>query len=35
LLEADGFKAVRLLAERDGLVFIEGVKPRDAPGSPT
>ena len=27
-LEADGFKSVRLLAEREGLVFVEGVKPR-------
>jgi ubiquinone/menaquinone biosynthesis C-methylase UbiE len=27
-LEADGFKLVRLLAERDGLVFVEGVKPK-------
>ena len=27
-LEADGFKAVRTLAEREGLVFVEGVKPR-------
>jgi len=26
--EADGFKSVRLLAEREGLVFVEGVKPR-------
>lgn len=25
-LEADGFKSVRLLAEREGLVFVEGVK---------
>jgi SAM-dependent methyltransferase len=29
-LEADGFKSVRTLAERDGLVFVEGVKPRTA-----
>lgn len=28
-LEADGFKSVRTLAERDGLVFVEGVKPRE------
>jgi ubiquinone/menaquinone biosynthesis C-methylase UbiE len=28
-LEADGFKSVRLLAEREGLVFVEGVKPRE------
>ena len=27
-LEADGFKQVRTLAERDGLVFVEGVKPK-------
>ncbi len=26
-LEADGFVAVRTLAEREGLVFVEGVKP--------
>jgi ubiquinone/menaquinone biosynthesis C-methylase UbiE len=31
-LEADGFKSVRLLAEREGLVFVEGVKPRMADG---
>jgi SAM-dependent methyltransferase len=29
-LEADGFKSVRTLAEREGLVFVEGIKPRDA-----
>ena len=29
ILEADGFKAVRRLAEREGLVFVEGIKPRD------
>ena len=28
LLEADGFKSVRTLAEREGLVFVEGLKPR-------
>jgi len=28
-LEADGFRAVRNLAEREGLVFVEGVKPRE------
>ena len=28
-LESQGFKLVRTLAERDGLVFVEGVKPRD------
>jgi SAM-dependent methyltransferase len=27
-LQADGFKLVRTLAEREGLVFVEGVKPR-------
>ncbi len=27
-LEADGFKLVRTLAERDGLIFVEGVKPK-------
>jgi ubiquinone/menaquinone biosynthesis C-methylase UbiE len=27
-LEADGFVSVRTLAERDGLVFVEGIKPR-------
>jgi ubiquinone/menaquinone biosynthesis C-methylase UbiE len=27
-LEADGFKSVRTLADRDGLVFVEGMKPR-------
>jgi len=27
-LQADGFKSVRTLAERDGLVFVEGIKPR-------
>jgi ubiquinone/menaquinone biosynthesis C-methylase UbiE len=27
-LEADGFKSVRTLAEREGLVFVEGIKPR-------
>ena len=27
-LETEGFKLVRTLAERDGLVFVEGVKPR-------
>ena len=27
-LEAEGFRAVRTLAEREGLVFVEGVKPR-------
>ncbi len=28
VLENQGFKLVRTLAERDGLVFVEGVKPR-------
>ena len=27
-LEADGFKMVRQLAEREGLIFVEGVKPK-------
>ena len=27
-LEADGFGGVRTLAEREGLVFVEGIKPR-------
>jgi ubiquinone/menaquinone biosynthesis C-methylase UbiE len=27
-LQADGFKSVRTLAEREGLVFVEGMKPR-------
>jgi SAM-dependent methyltransferase len=27
-LEAAGFKLVRRLAERDGLVFVEGIRPR-------
>ena len=27
-LESEGFKLVRTLAERDGLVFVEGMKPR-------
>lgn len=29
-LQADGFKSVRLLAEREGLRFVEGIKARDA-----
>jgi ubiquinone/menaquinone biosynthesis C-methylase UbiE len=28
-LQAEGFKSVRCLAERDGLRFTEGIKPRD------
>src|SRR5262249_21614598 len=28
-LESQGFRQVRMLGERDGLVFVEGVKPRD------
>jgi ubiquinone/menaquinone biosynthesis C-methylase UbiE len=28
LLAADGFRAVRTLAEREGYVFVEGIKPR-------
>ena len=31
-LEADGFRAVRTLAARDGLVFVEGIKPRGSLG---
>ena len=27
-LEADGFTSVRTLAERERLVFVEGIKPR-------
>jgi hypothetical protein len=27
-LEADGFKSVRELGAREGLVFVEGIKPR-------
>ena len=27
-LQAEGFKSVRKLAEREGLVFTEGIKPR-------
>jgi len=27
-LEADGFRSARMLAEREGLVFVEGIKPR-------
>jgi ubiquinone/menaquinone biosynthesis C-methylase UbiE len=29
-LQAGGFKSVRTLAEREGLVFVEGIKPRPA-----
>ncbi len=29
-LQADGFRSVRTLAEREGLVFVEGMKPRDS-----
>ena len=32
-LESHGFKLVRTLAERDGLVFVEGVKPRPSPST--
>jgi ubiquinone/menaquinone biosynthesis C-methylase UbiE len=28
-LQAGGFKSVRLLAEREGLRFVEGIKPRN------
>ncbi|HMB79224.1 MAG TPA: methyltransferase domain-containing protein [Vicinamibacterales bacterium] len=31
-LEADGFRSVRTLAEREGLVFVEGIKPRSVQG---
>jgi ubiquinone/menaquinone biosynthesis C-methylase UbiE len=31
-LEADGFRSVRTLAEREGLVFVEGIKPRQSDG---
>ena len=34
LLAADGFRPVRTLAERDGLVFIEAAKPRSTPALP-
>lgn len=29
-LQSGGFKAVRTLAEREGLIFVEGIKPRQA-----
>jgi ubiquinone/menaquinone biosynthesis C-methylase UbiE len=29
-LQAEGFKSARLLAEREGLAFTEGIKPREA-----
>jgi hypothetical protein len=28
LLQIDGLKSVRTLAEREGLIFVEAVKPR-------
>ena len=31
-LEADGFRSARVLAEREGLVFVEGIKPRQSHG---
>jgi ubiquinone/menaquinone biosynthesis C-methylase UbiE len=31
-LEADGFKSVRTLADREGLVFVEAIKPRGTAG---
>ena len=31
-LEADGFKSARMLAEREGLVFVEGIKLRQNQG---
>jgi SAM-dependent methyltransferase len=33
-LQAAGFKAVRSLAEREGLVFVEGIKSRGVPSAP-
>jgi ubiquinone/menaquinone biosynthesis C-methylase UbiE len=33
-LETDGFRAARTLAEREGLVFSEAIKPRTPPGAP-
>lgn len=30
-LEAEGFRAVRLLAEREGMTFVEGTKPHPGP----
>jgi SAM-dependent methyltransferase len=30
-LQAGGFKSVRTLAEREGLIFVEGLKPRQGP----
>jgi hypothetical protein len=27
-LQADGFRSVRTLAERDGFLFVEAIKPR-------
>ena len=32
LLAADGFRPVRTLAERDGLIFVEAAKPREQAG---
>ena len=32
-LEADGFRFVRLLGEREGLVFVEGLKLSARPGT--
>ena len=31
-LEADGFRSARVLAERQGLVFVEGIKPKQRHG---
>jgi len=31
-LESEGFRAVRTLAEREGLVFVEAIKPRSGDG---
>ena len=33
-LQSDGFASVRTLAEREGLVFVEGIKPRMSGGPP-
>jgi SAM-dependent methyltransferase len=30
-LQAGGFRSVRILAEREGLVFVEGIRPRQGP----
>jgi ubiquinone/menaquinone biosynthesis C-methylase UbiE len=33
-VEAEGFRAVRRLAEREGLIFVEGIKPRETAAKP-